>query len=215
LRRTGMDELKELIKQGKAEETEARVRELLQAGNDPQALLRDAMIPAMEEVGNLFQAGEYYLPEMLLAARAMQAGLEVLKPILAQHGAGFLGKVVMGTVQGDIHDIGKNLVTMTLEGAGMEVIDLGVDVSPERFVEAVREHKPLALGMSALLTTTMLSMKETIDALREAGLRDGVKVMVGGAAVRGEFAEEIGADFYGPDSVAARDYIRRILESAG
>ena len=210
-----MDELKELIRQGKAEETEARVRELLQAGTGPESLLREAMIPAMEEVGNLFQAGEYYLPEMLLAARAMQAGLEVLKPILARHGAGFLGKVVMGTVQGDIHDIGKNLVTMTLQGAGLEVIDLGVDVSPKRFVEAIREHKPLALGMSALLTTTMLSMKDTIDALRVAGLRDGVRVMVGGAAVREEFAQEIGADFYGPDSVAARDYLRRILESAG
>lgn len=206
-----MEKLKELIEQGNAEETEARLRELLQAGTGPEVLLREAMIPAMEVVGNLFQGGEFYLPEMLMAARAMQAGMEVLKPALVQHGTGFLGKVVMGTVQGDIHDIGKNLVTLTLQGAGFEVVDLGVDVSPERFVDAVREHVPLALGMSALLTTTMLSMKETIDALREAGLRNEVKVMVGGAAVRADFADEIGADFYGPDSVAARDYVRRLL----
>ncbi|MGQ9476714.1 MAG: corrinoid protein [Actinomycetota bacterium] len=206
-----MEKLKELIEQGNAEETEARLRVLLQAGTGPEVLLREAMMPAMEVVGNYFQAGEYYLPEMLMAARAMQAGMEVLKPALVQHGTGFLGKVVMGTVQGDIHDIGKNLVTMTLQGAGFEVVDLGVDVSPERFVDAIRQHNPLALGMSALLTTTMLSMKETIDALREAGLRNEVKVMVGGAAVRADFADEIGADFYGPDSVAARDYVRRLL----
>lgn len=206
-----MEKLKELIEQGNAEETGARVRELLLAGTDPEVILREAMIPAMEVVGNLFQAGEYYLPEMLMAARAMQVGMEALKPALVQHGTGFPGKVVMGTVQGDIHDIGKNLVTMTLQGAGLEVVDLGVDVSPERFVDAVREHKPLVLGMSALLTTTMLSMRETIDALREAGLRNEVKVMVGGAAVRTDFADEIGADFYGPDSVAARDYVRQLL----
>ncbi|MDI6874788.1 corrinoid protein [Candidatus Solincola sp.] len=210
-----MQQLKELVKQGKAEETEARVRELLKAGTTPEALMREAMIPAMEEVGNLFQEGEYFLPEMLLAARAMQRGMELLKPILVSSGSGFQGKVVLGTVQGDIHDIGKNLVAMTLEGAGFEVIDLGVDVPPERFVEAVKEYAPQVLGMSALLTTTMLSMKETLDHLRKEGLRDRVKVMIGGAAVRQEFAVEIGADFYGPDSTAARDFVRRVVESAG
>jgi 5-methyltetrahydrofolate--homocysteine methyltransferase len=169
------------------------------------------MIPAMEEVGDFFQQGKYFLPEMLMAARAMQRGMEVLKPALVSSGAAFPGKVVLGTVRGDIHDIGKNLVGMTLEGAGFEVVDLGTDVSPERFAEAVREHSPQVLGISALLTTTMLAMKDTIDILREAGLRDSVKVMVGGAAVRREFANEIGADFYGPDSTSARDFARDVV----
>lgn len=210
-----MERLKELIKQGKAEEVEELVRRLLDSGTAPETMMSEAMIPAMEEVGDLFQAGEYFLPEMLLAARAMQRGMELLKPVLVSSGSGFRGKVVLGTVQGDIHDIGKNLVAMTLEGAGFEVIDLGVDVPPERFAEAVKEHAPQVLGMSALLTTTMLSMKETLDHLRKEGLRDRVKVMIGGAAVREEFAGEIGADFYGPDSTAARDFVRRVVESAG
>ena len=207
----GVEPLKQMIKDGKAGETAGRVRELLDGGESPDALMKEAMIPAMEEVGDFFQRGEYFLPEMLLAARAMQRGMEVLKPALVSSGAGFPGKVVIGTIKGDIHDIGKNLVGMTLEGAGFEVIDLGVDVSPERFAEAVSEHSPQVLGLSALLTTTMLGMKGTIDVLREAGLRDGVKVMVGGAAVTREFASEIGADFYGPDSTSARDFARDVV----
>jgi len=207
----GVEPLKQMIKEGKADETEARVRELLDGGVSPEALMKEAMIPAMEEVGDFFQQGKYFLPEMLMAARAMQRGMEVLKPALVSSGAAFPGKVVLGTVRGDIHDIGKNLVGMTLEGAGFEVVDLGTDVSPERFVEAVREHSPQVLGISALLTTTMLAMKDTIDILREAGLRDTVKVMVGGAAVRPEFATEIGADFYGPDSTSARDFARDVV----
>jgi len=206
-----MEQLAELVKEGKAEEAAGRVRELLDGGASADALMKEAMIPAMEEVGDLFQQGKVYLPEMLIAARAMQGCMDVIKPALATGGPGFLGKVVIGTVRGDIHDIGKNLVGMTLEGAGFEVIDLGVDVSPERFTEAVREHSPQVLGISALLTTTMLAMKDTIDALREAGLRDGVKVMIGGAAVRGEFAGEIGADFFGPDSTSARDFAREAI----
>ena len=208
----GAESLKQMIKDGKAEETAGRVRGLLDGGENPDALMKEAMVPAMEEVGDFFQRGEYFLPEMLLAARAMQRGMEVLKPALISSGAGFPGKVVIGTVRGDIHDIGKNLVGMTLEGAGFEVFDLGVDVSPERFAEAVREHSPQVLGLSALLTTTMLGMKDTIDILREAGLRDGVKVMVGGAAVNREFASEIGADFYGPDSTSARDFARDVVK---
>ena len=207
----GVEPLKQMIKDGKAGETAGRVRELLDGGESPDALMKEAMIPAMEEVGDFFQRGEYFLPEMLLAARAMQRGMEVLKPALVSSGAGFPGKVVIGTIKGDIHDIGKNLVGMTLEGAGFEVVDLGVDVSPERFAEAVSEHSPQVLGLSALLTTTMLGMKGTIDVLREAGLRDGVKVMVGGAAVTREFASEIGADFYGPDSTSARDFARDVV----
>ena len=207
----GVEPLKQMIKEGKADETGARIRELLDGGASPEALMKEAMIPAMEEVGDFFQQGKYFLPEMLMAARAMQRGMEVLKPALVSSGAAFPGKVVLGTVRGDIHDIGKNLVGMTLEGAGFEVIDLGTDVSPERFAEAVREHSPQVLGISALLTTTMLAMKDTIDILREAGLRDSVKVMVGGAAVRREFATEIGADFYGPDSTSARDFARDVV----
>ena len=208
----GAESLKQMIKDGKAGETAGRVRGLLDGGESPDALMKEAMVPAMEEVGDFFQRGEYFLPEMLLAARAMQRGMEVLKPALVSSGAGFPGKVVLGTIRGDIHDIGKNLVGMTLEGAGFEVFDLGVDVSPERFAEAVREHSPQVLGLSALLTTTMLGMKDTIDILREAGLRDGVKVMVGGAAVNREFASEIGADFYGPDSTSARDFARDVVK---
>lgn len=207
----GVEPLKQMIKEGKADEAGDRIRELLDGGASPEALMKEAMIPAMEEVGDFFQQGKYFLPEMLMAARAMQRGMEVLKPALVSSGARFPGKVVLGTVRGDIHDIGKNLVGMTLEGAGFEVIDLGTDVSPERFAEAVREHSPQVLGISALLTTTMLAMKDTIDILREAGLRDTVKVMVGGAAVRREFATEIGADFYGPDSTSARDFARDVV----
>ena len=207
----GVEPLKQMIKEGKADEAGDRIRELLDGGASPEALMKEAMIPAMEEVGDFFQQGKYFLPEMLMAARAMQRGMEVLKPALVSSGAAFPGKVVLGTVRGDIHDIGKNLVGMTLEGAGFEVVDLGTDVSPERFVEAVREHSPQVLGISALLTTTMLAMKDTIDILREAGLRDTVKVMVGGAAVRREFATEIGADFYGPDSTSARDFARDVV----
>lgn len=203
-----MEQLAQMIKEGHADEAAGRVRALLDGGASPDALMKEAMIPAMEEVGDFFQQGKYFLPEMLMAARAMQRGMEVLKPALTSAGGGFLGRVVLGTVRGDIHDIGKNLVAMTLEGAGFEVIDLGVDVSPERFTEAVREHAPQVIGLSALLTTTMLSMKDIIDSLREAGLREGVKVMIGGAAVRPEYASEIGADFYGADSTCARDFAR-------
>jgi len=206
-----METLEQLIKDGKAGETESLVRGLLEGGASPEVLMKEAMIPAMEEVGDFFQQGKFFLPEMLMAARAMQRGMEVLKPVLVSSGAGFTGKVVIGTVRGDIHDIGKNLVAMTLEGAGFEVVDLGVDVPLERFVEAAREHSPQVLGLSALLTTTMLAMKDTVAALGEAGLRDSVKVMIGGAAASQEFASSIGVDFYGPDSTSARDYARDVV----
>jgi len=203
--------LKELVKKGDVEETTGRVRELLEGGADPEAIMKQALIPAMDEVGDEFQRGEAFVPEMLIAARAMQGGLDVLKPLLAESGVEPLGKVVMGTVKGDLHDIGKNLVVMVLEGAGFEVVDLGVDVSPQQFVEAVKEHNPQIVGLSALLTTTMLAMRDTIDAVKEAGLREGVKIMVGGAPLRQEYAEEIGADFYGPDSTAARNYAKEAV----
>jgi 5-methyltetrahydrofolate--homocysteine methyltransferase len=203
--------LKELVKNGDAEETAERVRELLAGGTNPEAIMKEALIPAMDEVGDLFQRGEAFVPEMLIAARAMQSGLDVLKPELAESGVEPLGKVIVGTVKGDLHDIGKNLVVMVLEGAGFEVVDLGVDVSPEQFVEAIKEHSPQIVGLSALLTTTMLAMRDTIDAVKEAGLREQVKVMVGGAPMRQEYADEIGADFYGPDSTAARNYAKEAV----
>lgn len=206
-----MELLKELVKKGDVQETTGRVRELLEGGADPEAIMKQALIPAMDEVGDEFQRGEAFVPEMLIAARAMQGGLDVLKPLLAESGVEPLGKVVMGTVKGDLHDIGKNLVVMVLEGAGFEVVDLGVDVSPQQFVEAVKEHSPQIVGLSALLTTTMLAMRDTIDAVKEAGLRERVKIMVGGAPLRQEYSDEIGADFYGPDSTAARDYAKQAV----
>jgi 5-methyltetrahydrofolate--homocysteine methyltransferase len=203
-----MEQLKELVKTGKAKETAERVTALLEEGKTPESIMQDALIPAMDIVGDLFQKGEYFVPEMLVAARAMQHGLEIIKPKLIDSGIEPVGKVVVGTVKGDLHDIGKNLVVMALEGAGFEIIDLGADVSPEQFVEAIKEHHPHLIGLSALLTTTMLAMKDTIEAIKEAGLRDQVKVMIGGAPIRQEFADEIGADFYGPDSTAGRNFAR-------
>ncbi len=201
-----MEELRTLIKEGNAEETAGRIAALLESGVGPEAIMKEGIIAAMDEVGELFAAGEYFVPEMLIAAKAVKRGLEVLKPALVKSGMEPRGKVVMGSVKGDLHDIGKNLVIMTLEGAGFEVLDLGVDVPPAAFVDAVREHAPQVVGLSALLTTTMLSMKETIETLREAGLRDGVKVMIGGAPVTQEFADAIGADHYGPHATSAKDF---------
>ncbi len=175
----------------------------LAAGIAPETILKDGLIAAMGEVGRLFEENEYFVPEMLVSARAMQGGLALLKPHLAAGGATPAGKVVVGTVKGDLHDIGKNLVGMMLEGSGFEVIDLGTDVSPEKFVKAVTEHQPHAIAMSALLTTTMPSMSNTIKALQEAGVREQVKVMIGGAPVTDGFARQIGADGYSPDASSA------------
>ena len=206
-----MKQLKELVMQGKANDTVKRVKELLGKGEKPEVILKEALISAMDEVGDLFQKGEYYIPEMLVAARAMKQGLEVLKPALVKGNLKPLGKVAIGTVKGDLHDIGKNLVGIALEGAGFEVIDLGTDVSPEKFVETIKKDGPQVIGLSALLTTTMLSMRDTIEAIKGAGLRSKVKIMVGGAPLRKEFADEIGADFYGPDSTSARNFARDVV----
>ena len=205
-----MEQLINLVINGKTVDTEIRVQELLNQGILASDIMHKALIPAMDKVGELFQNGEYYLPEMLMAARAMQQGLKVLKPIMAQGNAASAGKAVIGTVKGDLHDIGKNLVGISLEGAGFEVIDLGADVPIEKFVAAIREHKPKVVGLSALLTTTMLAMRDIIAALNQAGLRQDVKVMVGGAPITLKFAAEIGADFYGPDSTSAKDYARTV-----
>ncbi len=191
------------VLEGDARGAQAGVNAALAAGIDPETILKEGLIAAMGEVGRLFEENEYFVPEMLVAARAMQGGLAILKPHLAAGGTISAGKVVVATVKGDLHDIGKNLVAMMLEGAGFEVIDLGTDVSPDKFVKAVAEHQPHVIGMSALLTTTMPSMGATIKALQEAGLRDQVKVMIGGAPVTDGFAKQIGADGYSPDASSA------------
>lgn len=189
-----------------AENTEAAI----EAGIPADRILHGALIPAMDEVGRLFEEGEYFVPEMLIAARAMQKGLNILKPRLVEADVEPIGKVVAGTVQGDLHDIGKNLVCMMMEGAGFEIIDLGTNVSPERFVEAVKNEKADLVALSALLTTTMSNMGATIRALQEAGVRDQVKVMVGGAPVTQEFAEQIGADGFARDASQAARLARRL-----
>ena len=206
-----MEQLKNMIANGKAKEVPKKVEELLKAGKKPDVIMKNAMIAAMDEVGELFQKGELYLPEMLMAAQAMKAGLGIIKPKIVQSGLKPIGKVIVGTVRGDLHDIGKNLVAMALEGAGFEVIDLGMDVPPDKFVEAIKTNNPQVVGISAMLSTTMLSMKETIEAIKSAGLRDKVKIMIGGAPVRKQFADDIGADFYGPDSISGKNFAREVV----
>lgn len=187
------------------------VREALDQGMAPPEILSGGLIAGMDEVGKDFKAGDLFVPEVLIAARAMSAGMGILRPLLAESDVPSAGKCLIGTVKGDLHDIGKNLVKMMLEGAGFETVDMGTDVDPADFVTAVREHQPNLLGMSALLTTTMGSMKVTIEALEEAGLRENVKVMIGGAPVTAGFAEEIGADTYAPDAVSAVDTARSFV----
>jgi len=205
-----VQKIAESIYSGDIEAVGELVQDLLDAGMAPGEVLNDALLVGMDKVGRDFKAGELYVPEVLFAARAMQAGMDVLRPLLADSEIASSGKYVVGTVQGDLHDIGKNLVRMMLEGGGFEAIDLGVDVSPSAFVDAVREHKPDLVGISALLTTTMAQMKITIEALEEAGLRDSVKIMVGGAPVTADFAEKIGADAYAPDAASAVDIAREL-----
>ncbi len=205
-----MDKLRKMIIDGIDKGVGAEVTKLLDRGTDAGTILNDALIQAMDEVGDLYQHGEYFLPELLISARAMQRALDILKPRLAQQGVTSIGKVVIGTVHGDLHDLGKNLVNMTLEGAGFEVIDLGTDVPPDKFITAIKEHRPLVVGMSALITTTLPAMKATIDAITSAGLRSKVKIMVGGAPVTSEYAREIGADYYGPDSTSGKNFARSV-----
>jgi methylmalonyl-CoA mutase cobalamin-binding domain/chain len=175
----------------------------LAMGLGPETLLYEALIPSLEEVGARFERGDFFVPEMLIAGKAMAGALEVLRPLLAETGAETIGTIVMGTVKGDVHDIGKNLVNIMFEGAGFHVIDLGVQVSPERFVAAIKEHKPDIVGFSAFLTTTMPMFKANINALVKSGLRDQVIVMVGGAPVTQEYADVVGADGYASDASAA------------
>ena len=191
-----LESVYEAVLTGDAEAAAAGTKTALGAGTSAADILHKGCIPAMTEVGRLFEEGEKFVPEMLISARAMQAALEILKPQLVEAEVRALGKVVIGTVAGDLHDIGKNLVAMMLEGAGFEIIDLGTDVKPAEFVAAVQEHEPDLVGMSALLTTTMTSIAKTIEALTEAGVRDQVKVIIGGAPVTQAFADQVGADGY-------------------
>jgi len=196
---------------GEDETVAELVQQALDQGLNPGDVLQNGLIAGMDEVGRDFKAGDLFVPEVLIAARAMHAGMRVLRPLLAESDVPSAGKYLIGTVKGDLHDIGKNLVKMMLEGAGFETVDLGTDVAPQAFVEAVRTHKPQLLGMSALLTTTMVQMKATIASLEEAGLRDSVKVMVGGAPVTAAFAQEIGADAYSPDAASAVEVARNLV----
>ena len=188
---------------GNGPEVISLTRQGLDLGLGPEVLLYEALIPSLEEVGARFERGDFFVPEMLIAGKAMAGALEILRPLLAETGAQTIGKIVMGTVKGDVHDIGKNLVNIMFEGAGFEVIDLGVQVAPEKFLDAIREHQPDIVGFSAFLTTTMPMFKANINALQKAGMRDQVIVMVGGAPVTQEYANVVGADGYAADASAA------------
>jgi len=199
------------LKAGNAPKVKELVEAALAEGIDPTDIVNNALIVGMGEIGVLFKNNEVYVPEVLIAARAMHAGLDVVKPLLAEKDVKPVGTVVLGTVKGDLHDIGKNLVGMMLEGAGFKVIDLGIDVAPEKFVDAVKNNDVDVIAMSALLTTTMPGMKDTIEAVKAAGLRDKVKIMVGGAPVTQNFADEIGADGYAPDAASAADLAKELV----
>lgn len=194
-----LDELYNAVLDGKAPLAKRLVQELIEGGAGSETILYQSMIPAMDEVGRLFELGEFFVPEMLVSANAMKGGMDLLQPLLEKSDVQPIAKVLVGTVQGDVHDIGKNLVIMMLKGAGFQVVDLGINVPPARFVEAAKDGFAL-IGMSALLTTTMPNMKVTIDAFTAAGMRDQVKIIVGGAPVTEDFATEIGADGYGANA---------------
>ena len=206
-----LDVISEALQRGDAEKVEELVKKALEENLTPKKILEDGLIKGMDIIGKKFKKNEVYVPEVLIAARAMHAGMDVLKPKLIETGVKNIGTVAIGTVKGDLHDIGKNLVKMMLEGAGFEVIDLGIDVSPDKFVEAVKEHKPNIIGMSALLTTTMVNMVEVIKALEAAGLRDKVKIMIGGAPITQNYADQIGADGCSPDAASAVDKAKTFI----
>lgn len=209
-----MQDLKPLydaILNGDAKAARSFTEQALTNGAAPMTLVQDGMVPAMSEVGRRFECNEYFVPELLLSARAMKGAFELLRPRLASGGGHSAGRVVIGTVRGDLHDIGKNLVAVMLEGGGYEVIDLGVNVPPEQFVAAVTQKNPQILALSALLTTTMRSMKDTVEALRQAGIRQRVKVLVGGAPITERFATEIGADGYSETAANVAELARKVL----
>jgi 5-methyltetrahydrofolate--homocysteine methyltransferase len=209
-----LKELYEAVVSGNAKATQAITQQALADGVDPLKLVNEYMVPAMDEVGRRFEANEYFVPELLISARAMKASLELIRPILTARGDKPVGRVAIGTVKGDLHDIGKNLVASLLEGGGFEVIDLGVNVTPEKFIETVNAKQANIIAMSALLTTTMPSMKTTIDALKQAGVRGKVKVLIGGAPITQKYADEIGADGYSENAVGAVALAKKAVAAA-
>lgn len=206
-----LQDLAEHLINGYSERVAELTQTLLDKGATPHAILNDGLVAGMTVVGERMRSGEMYLPEVLQSASAMHASLKILKPHLVRDGVQSRGKILMGTVKGDMHDIGKNLVGIMLEGAGYEIVDLGLNVQPQAFVEAVQTHRPSILGLSAMLTTTMLNMKTTIEALARAGIRSDVKILIGGAPVSQKFAEEVGADAYARDAVKAVDKVKELL----
>jgi 5-methyltetrahydrofolate--homocysteine methyltransferase len=207
-------DLYDAILNGDAKKARAATEAALAAGDGPMDIIQESMVPAMDEVGRLFECEEYFVPELLVAGRAMKSTMELLRPLLVAAGQKLSVRVVIGTVKGDLHDIGKNIVASMLEGSGFEVIDLGTDVSPEDFVNAVQERKPQVVCMSALLTVTMPAMKTTIDALTSASLRTKVKVLIGGAPVTMQYAKEIGADGYSENASGAVGLVKNLLATA-
>jgi 5-methyltetrahydrofolate--homocysteine methyltransferase len=206
-----LQEIANCIINGKAPDTEQLVQKALDSGIPVRDILNRGMIAGMDVVGQKFKNNEFYVPEVLIAARAMKTGMKLLKPRFAEAGVEPIAKLVLGTIKGDLHDIGKNLVAMMLEGAGFEIIDLGVDVTSEKFAAAIKENNAQVIGMSALLTTTMLNMKSTIEALKNDGIRNSIKVIIGGAPVTQSYADEIGADGYAADAATAVTEVKRLL----
>ena len=209
-----VQEVYSAVLNGNASEVKEKVQLALDNGTEAETILNSGLIAAMKEVGQLFEDGEYFVPEMLISARAMQSGMIILRPHLVAQDIKPIGKVVIGTVKGDLHDIGKNLVSMMLEGSGFQIFDLGTDVSPEKFLDAINTHKPDIVGMSALLTTTMVNMEKTMQFLEENGVRKGVKVIIGGAPISQKYADDIGADGYAPDASQAAVIASRLMEKA-
>jgi 5-methyltetrahydrofolate--homocysteine methyltransferase len=209
-----VQEVYSAVLNGNAIEVKEKVQLALDNGTEAETILNSGLIAAMKEVGQLFEDGEYFVPEMLISARAMQSGMIILRPHLIAQDIKPIGKVVIGTVKGDLHDIGKNLVSMMLEGSGFQIFDLGTDVSPEKFLDAINTHKPDIVGMSALLTTTMVNMEKTMHFLEENGVRKGVKVIIGGAPISQKYADDIGADGYAPDASQAAVIASRLMGKA-
>ena len=208
------ERLSTAVLEGDADKSHKLVERGLKQGLSAKEILDNGLIVGMDEVGARFKRGDMFVPEVLMSADAMASGMEILRPLLAESGAEMLGKIVMGTVKGDLHDIGKNLVSMMCEGAGFEIINIGFNAEPEKFIAAIKEHQPQIIGMSAMLTTTMRAMGQTIKAIEEAGLRDQVKVMVGGAPVDKEFADAIGADGYGSNAPSGADVAKQLVGAA-
>jgi len=203
-----LEQISELLQQGRAKEVQEAVEKALDQGLQPQEIISGGLLAGMSVIGAKFKVNEVYVPDVLIASRAMNAGMETLKPYIVEADMKPIGKIVLGTVEGDLHDIGKNLVKIMFEGAGFEVFDLGIDVAADRFVTKVKEEKPQILAMSALLTTTMTNMEKVIKAVEKEGLREGLLIMVGGAPVTESFAQSIGADLYAPDAASAAELAR-------